>query len=230
MKKNELNIFRNEKTAKEVASIVLANDDFCKLYSISSANMNYIVDESEKNYHNNRVVEIVEDEILAEHMKDSLNLQKLNKAFARITIWLESNAIIVFVGSVFSFHASLVEKSEEEKEAFNNLYNASIVNKWNSRKCKGETITTMCETKHSFTSIDDFALFFNMLSNFSVKRKAVLASEKKAETKSEAKKAEKKEVKKQSTKKQSKNKLQAVSADELAEMTKEVIEEAKKEA
>lgn len=227
MKENK---FRTNETANQIAQIITAETEFCKLYNISTANMNVNVEDK-----SNRVTLISEDVQTAKEIVTSMNLQSdFMSAVSRITVWLDSNAIVVFVGAVFTVHATLAEKTEEQKATFESLFTESRDVKYNERKLKKVTITAQTETRHTFDSIDKFQSFFSLLAQFVTARKSALSAdstaqqteEKKAEktaqqTATKEKKAQQKQKRQQ---KQKKADFSDVSADELAQLTKEIVE------
>lgn len=227
MKENK---FRTNETAQQIAQIITAETEFCRLYNISDANMNVNVEDK-----SNRVTLISEDVQTAKEIVTSMNLQSdFMSAVSRITVWLDSNAIVVFIGAVFAVHATLAEKTEEQKATFESLFTESRDVKYNERKLKKVTITAQTETRHTFDSIDKFQSFFSLLAQFVVARKSALSADSTAQqtetAKETAQQTETKEKKAQQKKRQQKQKKDSkkdfsdVSAEVLADITKEIIE------
>jgi len=219
------NIFKNTETATAIASAILANSDFCNMYSLSDANMNTALT------NNNRVVTVNETLELARQIVDTMNLQSdFFNAVSRITVWVDNNAVVVFVGAVFTVHTNLSSIETAQKDRLTELFNESLDKKYNERKLKGKAITNLTETRHSFDSIEKAIEFISLLMSAIVTRKKeLITTETAKETETKEKKAETKEKKEQkqktkSRKQKQKADLSSVSADDLAELTKEIIE------
>lgn len=226
------NIFKNTETATAIANAILANSTFCEMYSLSDANMNTALT------NNNRVTTIVESIELSKQIVESMKLQSdFMSAVSRITIWLDSNAIVVFVGAVFTVHSTLADIEKDKKDRLNELFNESLDKKYNERKLKGKIITNLTETRHSFDSIEKATEFIDILMSAITARKTALTeTDSKTETAKEtetAQKDSKKDSKKEksqrqrktdSKKKDSKKDFSDISADELAQLTKEIVE------
>lgn len=202
------NKFRNKETMIAIAEIITAQKEFCKLYSLTSANMNSNVDKS------NRVTIIAESVELSKQIIESMRLQNdFFNAVSRITVWVDSNAIVIYVGAVFAVHAKLA-KSEKAKD-FAELFNKSIDKKYNERKLKNKTITALTETRHTFDSVDDFKAFFVLLAELVTVRKKALSETEKAQKEKAQKATEtKKETKKEKAQKET---------EKVKQLTKEVI-------
>lgn len=193
-------------TANTVTNAMLEQKEFLQLYSISDANMNRDIEN-----HSNRVVEIKENVDLSKQIISTMKLQDdFFDAVSRIQVWIDSNAIVVFVGAVFTVHASMSAKKAENKEKakrYSELFKQSIDTKYNEKQRKGIKITALTETRHKFTSIDEFTEFFNLLSEFTLERKKALAetakeqkAEQKAEKEQKATKQKEQKNRKQKTK------------------------------
>lgn len=232
MKENK---FKNTETMKVLAEIITAQKELCELYSLTNANMNSNVEQS------NRVTLFVEDIALSREVIDTMNLQNdFFNATSRVTVWVDSNVIVVFVGAVFAVHCKLAESDNKEK--FEQLFKESRDEKYNERTLKKKVITALTETRHTFESIDSFKEFFETFSQLVTARKKALAetekelkeqavkAESKNSKKAESKKAESKKEKAESKNSKNKNSKKEkadfsnVSAEKLAEYTKEVIE------
>ncbi len=230
MSKKKENIFRNTETATKVRDIILANTAFCKLYSISSANFNLHVDkEHDELSHGNSVVEISETNLdFVKSMIKSLNLdEKHVNAVKRVQVWLDYNVIVVFVGTVFSAHCSLAK--HENTKQFSKLFEQSIDLSYYTEKRAQQNITKKTESRHEFKSVDDFKVFFDMLCELVVTRKTALeqTAEQQTATKQTAQQNSKT---KQSKAQQTATKIKSATAEQLAELTKEIIESETKKA
>lgn len=221
------NLFKNTETATAIATAILVNSDFCSMYSLSNANMNTALT------NNNRVVTVNETLELARQIVDTMRLQSdFFSAVSRITVWLDSNAIVVFVGAVFTVHSTLSDVEKDKKDRLNELFNESLDKKYNERKLKGKVITNLTETRHSFDSIETATEFINLLMSAIVTRKKALADSTAQQTET-AQQDSKKDSKKEKTQRQRKTKekkdskktdFSKVDANELAELTKEIVE------
>lgn len=218
------NIFKNTETANVIANAILANSAFCEMYSLSDANMNTALT------NNNRITTIVENIELSRQIVDTMRLQSdFMSAVSRITVWLDNNAIVVFVGAVFTVHSTLADIEKDKKDRLNELFNESLDKKYNERKLKGKVITNLTETRHSFDSIETASEFLTLLMNAITARKTALTETETATAQKDSKKDSKKEKsqrqrKTDSKKKDSKKDFSDISADDLAQLTKEIVE------
>lgn len=216
MSKTKENIIRTADVAKKVVAIIKATA-LSKLYTIAT---NENVDKS------NRVAIFNESHENAKQIVESMRLQSdFMQAVSRVTVWLDNTQIVVFVGAVFTVFAS--QSKLESKAEFNKLYNESIDKKYNERKLKNKTITALTETRHTFNSVDDFKTFFNLFSELVNDR---LNSTAEQQTTAQQSKAKQNSKAKQSKAEQSKTKIKSATAEQLAELTKEVIESESKNA
>lgn len=208
MRKNIENTMRNADVAKRVNAII-AQSQLAQRYAVA---YNENVDKS------NRVAIFNESIESAKQIVSTMNLQSdFMQAVSRTTVWLDNTQIVVFVGAVFTVFAS--QSQLDSKAEFNKLFNESIDKKYNERKLKNKTITALTETRHTFNSVDDFKAFFNLFSELVSDRLTAQQTDNKAkQSKSKAKQSK------------SKTKLKNASADKLAELTREIIENENKEA
>lgn len=228
MRKNTENTMRNADVAKSVNAII-AKSQLAQRYTIA---FNENVDKS------NRVAIFNESVESAKQIVSTMNLQSdFMQAVARTTVWLDNTQIVIFIGAVFTVYAS--QSQLDSKAEFNKLFNESIDKKYNERKLKNKTITALTETRHTFNSVDDFKSFFELFSQLVNDRltaqqteTADSTAETAKETDSTAQQTAKQSKAKQSKSKakQSKTDLSKVSAETIAEMTKEIIESEKKHA
>lgn len=219
MSKTTENTMRNADVAKKVNAII-AQSQLAQRYAVS---YNENVDKS------NRVAIFNESIESAKQIVSTMNLQSdFMQAVARTTVWLDNTQIVVFVGAVFTVFAS---QSQLDSTDFDKLFNESIDKKYNERKLKNKTITALTETRHTFNSVDDFKAFFNLFSELVSDRltaQQTETTETAQQTDSKAKQSKAKQLK--SKAKQSKTDLSKVSAETIAEMTKEIIENEKQHA
>lgn len=221
MRKNTENTMRNADTAKRVNAII-AQSQLAQRYAVA---YNENVDKS------NRVAIFNESVESAKQLVSTMNLQSdFMQAVARTTVWLDNTQIVVFVGAVFTVYAS--QSKLESKAEFNKLFNESIDKKYNERKLKNKTITALTETRHTFNSVDDFKAFFELFSQLVSDRLTAQQTDSTAETAKETDSKAKQSKAKQSKSKakQSKTDLSKVSAETIAEMTKEIIENERQHA
>lgn len=219
------NIFKNTETATTITNAILANSAFCEMYSLTAANMNTALT------NNNRVVTVNETLELSQQIVDTMKLQSdFFSAVSRITVWLDSNAIVVFVGAVFTVHSTLSDIEKDKKDRLNELFNESLDKKYNTRVLKGKTITNLTETRHSFDSIEKATEFISLLLLAVTARKTALsatetAKETAQQTETKDKKAQQKQKRQQKSKtKDKKADFSKINADELSQLTKEIIE------
>lgn len=205
------NIMRTAENAKSVNAII-TKSALAKRYTIAT---NENVDKS------NRVAIFNESHENAKQIVESMKLQSdFMSAVARVTVWLDNTQIVVFVGAVFTVFAS--QSKLKSKAEFNKLYNESLDTKYNERKLKNKTITALTETRHTFNSVDDFKAFFEMF--------AQLVDDRLNSTTAQQTTAQQSKAKQNSKAKQSATKIKSATAEQLAELTKEVIESEKKNA
>lgn len=213
MSKTTENTMRTVDVAKSVNAII-AKSALAKLYTIAT---NENVDKS------NRVAIFNESHEHAKQIVETMKLQSdFMSAVARTTVWLDNTQIVVFVGAVFTVFAS--QSKLESKADFNKLYNESIDKKYNERKLKNKTITALTETRHTFNSVDDFKAFFELFAQLVADR--LNSTEQNTAKQSKAKEQSAKQSKAQ----QSKTKIKSATAEQLAELTKEIIESETKKA
>lgn len=229
MKKNTENKYRNTATANAVADIMLKQTEFCKLYSITDANMHRDIDADASK---NRVVTINESIENAKQICDTMHLQQdFMQAVARCTVWLDETQIVFFIGAVFTVHVSVSAKKADKQKAerYSELYKQSIDNKYNERKLKNKTITALTETRHTFNDVETFAEFFTLFSELVTARKQSTAQQ--ADSKQKADKQKAQQTSKQKAEsKQKKQKVNELSADELKKLTVEIVESETKKA
>lgn len=210
------NIMRTIENAKSVNAII-NKSALAKRYTIAT---NENVDKS------NRVAIFNESFENAKQIVESMKLQSdFMSAVARVTVWLDNTQIVVFVGAVFTVFAS--QSKLESKAEFNKLYNESLDKKYNERKLKNKTITALTETRHTFNSVDDFKAFFELFAQLVDDR---LNSTAEQQTTAQQNKAKQNSKAKQSKAQQSATKIKKATAEQLAELTKEVIESESKNA
>lgn len=215
MRKNTENTMRNADIAKSVNAII-TKSALAKRYTIAT---NENIDKS------NRVAIFNESVESAKQIVSTMNLQSdFMQAVARTTVWLDNTQIVVFVGAVFTVYAS--QSKLESKADFDKLFNESIDKKYNERKLKNKTITALTETRHTFNSVDDFKAFFNLFSELVSDRLTAQQTDSKAQQTAKQSKAKQSKSKA----KQSKTDLSKVSAETIAEMTKEIIENERQHA
>lgn len=181
---------------------VLKATELNKLYTIA---YNETVDKS------NRVAIFNESLDNAKQIVSAMKLQSdFMSAVSRITVWLDETQIVVFVGAVFTVHAQLGGKRNTDKfTALQKAFTESLDKKYNERKLKNKTITTLTETRHTFDSIEKYTEFIQLLSEciaLRAEQKAEQSVEQSVEQKAEQK-AQKAEQKVQKAK-QSKRKTQ----------------------
>lgn len=204
------NVMRTVENAKSVNAII-TKSALAKHYTIAT---NDNVDKS------NRVAIFNESHENAKSVVESMKLQSdFMSAVARTTVWLDNTQIVVFVGAVFTVFAS--QSKLASKAEFNKLYNESLDKKYNERKLKNKTITALTETRHTFNSVDDFKAFFELFAQLVADRLNSTAEQQTAKQNSKAK---------NSKAQQSKTKIKSASAEQLAELTKEIIESESKKA
>lgn len=233
-KKNTENKYKNTATANTVADIMLKQAEFCKLYSITDANMNRNIDADSSR---NRVVSIVENADNAKQIIATMRLQdNFFDAVSRITVWLDETQIVIYVGAVFTVHASITAKKAEYSEKakqYSELFNKSIDVKYNSRKRKNVTITKLTETRHCFETVADFETFFNLLAELVTARKQSTAQQ--ADKQKASEKAQQKADNKQKAQQTSKQKAESKQKKQKAEidadkLTKEIIDAVQQKA
>lgn len=216
MSKTKENIMRTVDNAKSVNAII-NKSALAKRYTIAT---NENVDKS------NRVAIFNESFENAKQIVESMKLQSdFMSAVSRVTVWLDNTQIVVFVGAVFTVFAS--QSKLESKAEFNKLYNESLDKKYNERKLKNKTITALTETRHTFNSVDDFKAFFELFAQLVDDR---LNSTAEQQTTAQQSKAKQNSKAKQSKAQQSATKIKKATAEQLAELTKEVIESESKNA
>ena len=216
MSKTKENIMRTVDNAKSVNAII-TKSALAKRYTIAT---NENVDKS------NRVAIFNESHENAKSVVESMKLQSdFMSAVARVTVWLDNTQIVVFVGAVFTVFAS--QSKLECKAEFNKLYNESLDKKYNERKLKNKTITALTETRHTFNSVDEFKAFFELFAQLVDDR---LNSTAEQQTTAQQSKAKQNSKAKQSKAQQTKTKIKSATAEQLAELTKEVIESESKNA
>lgn len=216
---NATNIFRNDETAKALADIVLAQKAFCERYSLTSANMNTKnVEEKNKITTFNESFEVAKEIVETMHLQDDFM-----KAVARCELYVDKKAIVLFIGAVYDVYVATSKLSKADKEKYAKLYNDTLDTAYNERKLKKATITKLTETRHQFTSIDDFKEFFELFAKAIMSKQTAKQTAKQTEQKADSK------AKEQSAK-QSKTKIKSATAEQLAELTKEIIESETKNA
>ena len=231
MKENK---FRNTETATQISEIILSNTEFCKMYSISTANMNVHVDKKNDDLaKTNRVTEISEEFELSKQIINTLSLDSKHiNAVKRIQVWLDSDVIVVFVGAVYAVHCKLATAEETDRQTFETLFTESFDTKY-YEKSKLD-ISEKTESRHTFDSIDKFQSFFTLLAKFVVARKTALTAQQTDSTAQQTETAEEKKTAQQKSKQQKRQRqqkskekkadLSKVNAETLAELTKEIIE------
>lgn len=221
MRKNTENTMRNADVAKSVNAII-AQSQLAQRYAVA---YNENVDKS------NRVAIFNESVESAKQIVSTMNLQSdFMQAVARTTVWLDNTQIVIFIGAVFTVYAS--QSQLDSKAEFDKLFNESIDKKYNERKLKNKTITALTETRHTFNSVDDFKSFFNLFAELVNDRLTAQQTETADSTAETAKETDSKakQSKAKSKAKQSKTDLSKVSAETIAEMTKEIIESERQHA
>ena len=214
------NVMRTVDNAKSVNAII-TKSALAKHYTIAT---NENVDKS------NRVAIFNESHENAKSVVESMKLQSdFMSAVARVTVWLDNTQIVVFVGAVFTVFAS--QSKLESKAEFNKLYNESLDKKYNERKLKNKTITALTETRHTFNSVDDFKAFFELFAQLVDDRLNSTAEQQTtAKQTAQQSKAKQNSKAKQSKAQQSATKIKKATAEQLAQLTKEVIESESKNA
>lgn len=208
------NVMRTVENAKSVIDII-NKSALAKRYTIAT---NENVDKS------NRIAIFNESLENAKSVVESMKLQSdFMSAVARTTVWLDNTQIVVFIGAIFTVFAS--QSKLECKAEFNKLYNESIDKKYNERKLKNKTITALTETRHTFNSVDDFKAFFEMFAQLVDDRLNSTAEQQTTakQTKSKAKQNSK-------AKNSTATKIKSASAEQLAQLTKEIVESETKKA
>lgn len=201
------NVMRTVDNAKSVIDII-NKSALAKRYTIAT---NENVDKS------NRIAIFNESLENAKSIVESMKLQSdFMSAVARTTVWLDNTQIVVFIGAIFTVFASQSKLSS--KADFNKLYNESLDKKYNERKLKNKTITALTETRHTFNSVDDFKAFFEMF--------AQLVDDRLNSTATKQSKAKQNSKAKNSTA----TKIKSASAEQLAQLTKEIVESETKKA
>lgn len=208
------NVMRTVENAKSVIDII-NKSALAKRYTIAT---NENVDKS------NRIAIFNESLENAKSVVESMKLQSdFMSAVARTTVWLDNTQIVVFIGAIFTVFASQSKLSS--KADFNKLYNDSLDKKYNERKLKNKTITALTETRHTFNSVDDFKAFFEMFAQLVDDRLNSTAEQQTTakQTKSKAKQNSK-------AKNSTATKIKSASAEQLAQLTKEIVESETKKA
>lgn len=215
MKKETLKTNAN---ANAIANAVLQFSEVCEMYSLTRANFNVAVETS-----SNKLFTVNEEQELANEIISTMNLDShFDKAVKRCEFYIDNKTYTCYIGAVYTALSSLATIEQTQRDRLNELFNKSLDKEYNKRVLKGHELLSTTETRHKFESIDEYIEFMTlMLTSVVARKKALLTSENKEQKKEQKEQKQKKETK---SRKQKKTDISTISVNEIAELTKEIVE------
>lgn len=222
MKKTTLKTNAN---ATAIANAILQLTDVCTMYSLSESNFNTAIETS-----TNKLFTVNEDIELAQSIIESMNLDDFFiKAVSRCEFYIDNVTYTCYIGAVYTAMSALADIEQNKRDRLTELFNKSLDVDYNKRVVRQHEILSTTETRHKFTSIDEYIEFITLVLTSVVARKQQTTDSTAQQTETAKKTAEKTAKQKRQQKNKAKEKkivadFSKVDANELAQLTREIIE------